>query len=112
MEVNMNKAPGDIFELKAQLKFIQENHEDFNLSNVDYLKEIFLSWNILDEDMTEETFEVYRDFMNARKNIRGYSDTEEDEQSLSTDDDSDEEEYKENLENNEDEDDDKNKDKD
>ena len=118
-EVNMNKDPENIPELRAQLKFIQENHEDFNLSKVDKLKKIFLSWNAFDEDMSEEIFEVYRDFMSARDNIRGCSDTEEDEQSLSTDteedDDSlnsDEEEYKDNLENNEDEDNDKNKDKD
>ena len=68
--------PENMEELKEVLKYITENHKNFDLSMVDKLKEIFLNWTDDDKDVTEEEFEMYKDFMEARNMIRGTSDTE------------------------------------
>ena len=68
--------PENMEELKEILKYIIENHENFELSMIAQLKKIFLSWTDDDKDVTQEEFEIYKDFMEARNMIRGSSDTE------------------------------------
>ena len=83
--------PRSMKELDILLGYIKRNPEEFDLKDIKILKELFLGWMQDEEDISEEQFRMYGQFMAARDAIRGSSDTEEDDYESEDESDSDEE---------------------
>ena len=71
--------PRNMRELGVLLGYIKKNPEEFEIKDIEILKELFLGWRHGGEDISEERFKMYGHFMAARDAIRGSSDTEDEE---------------------------------
>ena len=77
-ETSGEGLPRSMRELSILLGYIARNPEEFDLRDIKILKELFLGWRHDGEDISEEQFKMYGQFMMARDAIRGSSDTEDD----------------------------------